>query len=158
METPLLKRRLNPILLISTVLTLALIAGMSVVYQDQLNTLVSDNKELEQQLEDKKQTIENLKAENKDLEDRASTLNSTSNQLRDLIDEKNQTIEQQESTITSLRDQNQELETQVEGLNSTVTELEANISEIKNDLQSICENGDNNLTDDSDQTCGDYGY
>ena len=158
METPLLKRRLNPILLISTVLTLALIAGMSVVYQDQLNNLVSDNKDLKQQLEEREQTIENLESENEDLEDRASTLNSTSNQLQDLIDEKNQTIEQQESTITSLESENQELEDQVEGLNSTVIELEANISEIENDLEDICENGDNNLTDSSDETCEDYGY
>lgn len=158
METPLLKRRLNPILLISTVLTLALIAGMSVIYQDQLNNLVSNNKDLQQQLEEKEQTIENLESENKDLEERASTLNSTSNQLQDLIDEKNQTIEDQESTITNLRNENQEIEDQVEGLNSTVTELEANISEIENDLQGICENGDNNLTDGSEQTCESYGY
>jgi len=158
METPLLKRRLNPILRISTVLTLALIAGMSVVYQDQLNNLVSDNKDLQQQLEDRKQTIEGLESENEDLEDRASTLNSTSNQLQELIDEKNQTIEEQDSTITSLRDDNQDLENQVEGLNSTVVDLEANISEIENDLEDICENDDNNLTDGSDETCEDYGY
>lgn len=158
METPLLKRRLNPILLISTVLTLALIAGMSVVYQDQLNNIVSDNKDLEQQLEERKHTIEGLESENEDLKDRASTLNSTSNQLQDLIDEKNQTIEEQESTITSLGSEKEDLQNQVDSMNQTIRDLEGNLSEVKNDLEDICEDDDNNLTDSSDGICDDRGY
>ncbi|MFB6207943.1 MAG: hypothetical protein ABEJ69_01190, partial [Candidatus Nanohaloarchaea archaeon] len=75
METPLLKRRLNPFLLISTVLVLSLLAGMSVVYQSQLHDLVSSKKDLSQELQQKNQRIAELEARNSNLSSRLSTLN-----------------------------------------------------------------------------------
>jgi len=39
MKTPVLKRRLNPFLLATTVLVLSLLAGLSVMYQGQLSDI-----------------------------------------------------------------------------------------------------------------------
>jgi len=67
MKTPVLKRRLNPFLLATTVLVLSLLAGLSVMYQGQLSDILSDKKSIQQQLDDRNQEVSNLESENSDL-------------------------------------------------------------------------------------------
>lgn len=93
MEAPLLKRRLNPFLLISTVVVLSLLAGLSVLYQSELNDLVTERKNLSATLEDRNQKINELETEVDNLTDRRSELNQSLVNLQSSLAERQSQIQ-----------------------------------------------------------------
>ncbi len=157
MNTPVLKRRLNPFLLATTVLVLSLLAGLSVMYQGQLSDILSDKNNLEEQLEDKKQEVSNLEAENSNLsqeiqekDNRISNLASESSSLESEVSSLESDVEtletelsQKDAEILELENQTDELELQIEYMNLTIEE--------------ICENG-NNTIQDGDDRCEEWSH
>lgn len=113
MKNPVLKRRLNPFLLATTVLVLSLLAGLSVMYQGQLSDILSDKKDLQENLEEKRNQVSNLQAENANL---------------------TQEIEQKERRLNNLSSESQSLESEVESLNNEVDTLEARNSNLQDEV------------------------
>lgn len=158
----LLKRQLNPFLLISTVLVLALLAGLSVVYQSQLSDLVSNRNTLQDELNQKENTIEELRANLTQLQDRTSNLNSTLAETNALIQEERRLRREKEARIQSLESRVSNLSSTVEIQNVTISNLESNLSDTRQDwksmnntLDDICDSAQNsNVT----EQCNDWGF
>lgn len=155
-----LRRRLNPFLLISTVVVLAILAGLSVTYQDVLSDKVSTNQELRETLDDRNARISTLEAENANLtaelglteQDLASTINETARQERE--------IQGLESSVSSLEASVSSLETTVSQQEENITSLQAEVDEqsltidnLEANLSIICETPNENLTAEADDLC-----
>lgn len=151
MRTPVLKRRLNPFLLVSTVLILSLLAGLSVLYQDQLSQLVSDKQQLETELEQKNSRISELEKENSNL---SSELQSTENDLQEYINLYKSEKQQREE----LEDRISEVESNLGDLENRTTELENDVAALNSSLGSICDSSYENLTDDGQDRCEIHGH
>lgn len=165
MEAPLLKRRLNPFLLISTVVVLSLLAGLSVLYQSELNDLVSERKNLSATLEDRNQRISQLENRVDNLTDRRSELNQSLVNLQTSLAQRQNQLEERNSTIQSLQNTLQNKNETVANLSATVDEQNRTISNLseKNanltlDLKEICTSNDNNLTENSRDICNEYNF
>lgn len=151
MSTPLLKRRLNPFLLASTVLVLSLLAGLSVMYQGQLSQLVDTRSDLSSELEQKNQRLSKLQEENSEL--RSS--------LRNINTRLNQSIRESENLqrkVNNLESENSELETRIENLSAEVGNLSETVDEVNESLEYVCEVNDNNLTEESQEHCNYWGH
>lgn len=157
METPLLKRRLNPFLLISTVVVLSLLAGLSVLYQSELNDLVTDRKNLSSTLEEKNSQIADLESQVNNLSSRSSDLNQSVENLRTSLTQKINTLEQKNSTIDRLRESVAGNNDTIEALRQENQELNSTVNDMRLDFGILCE-GDSNLTDSGQETCEDYGF
>ena len=157
METPLLKRRLNPFLLISTVVVLSLLAGLSVLYQSELNDLVTDRKNLSSTLEEKNSQIADLESQVNNLSSRSSDLNQSVENLRTSLTQKINTLEQKNSTIDRLRESVAGNNDTIEALRQENRELNSTVKDMRLDFGTLCE-GDSNLTDSGQETCEDYGF
>ena len=157
MEAPLLKRRLNPFLLISTVVVLSLLAGLSVLYQSELNDLVTDRKNLSSTLEEKNSQIADLESQVNNLSSRSSDLNQSVVNLRTSLTEKINTLEQKNSTIDRLRESVAGNNDTIEALRQENRELNSTVRDMRLDFGTLCE-GDSNLTDSGQETCEDYGF
>lgn len=143
MEAPMLKRRLNPFLLVSTVLILSLLAGLSVLYQGQLDNVVSDKKSLKEELQDKNAKVKQLKAEKSDLSQELGNKSNVLDNLRkvrkSLASELNTTQEDLEE-VKSERDMWKE-----------------HAEELNTSLEFTCIDS-NNLTDTAQDQCEKWGY
>ena len=158
METPVLKRRLNPFLLASTVLVLSLLAGLSVMYQGQLSDILQEKKDLNSTLDEKNARISTL-------EGRISNLTNETAQLETDLQDYVSRTENLEGTVDSLNEQINNLEDDKEELNLEIEELEkqnkdldSQVVELNGTLQWICEDSDNNLTEDSEESCESRGF
>lgn len=148
MKTPLLKRHLNPFLLVSTVLILSLLAGLSVLYQGQLDTMVSERQQLSQELQDKNQRIAQLKQEKSNL---STSLGDTESDLERYID----LYKTEKNKRETLENDVSELETQIEDLKKFKQLSE----DLKQSLGDICDLEYENMTSDfSKQECEDWGH
>ncbi|MCJ7479150.1 MAG: hypothetical protein MUP63_03155 [Candidatus Nanohaloarchaeota archaeon QJJ-7] len=156
-----LRRRLNPFLLISTVAVLTILAGLSVTYQDVLSEKVSDNQQLEQELEDKNSRISTLEGRVSNLtgslsrarQDLAATVNETRRQ-ENLIEELQGEVSSLEDEVSTLEDTVAEKESTIGDLEDEVDTLEVEISNRESNLETIC--GDvpaENMTDDAEDAC-----
>ncbi len=137
MKAPMLKRRLNPFLLAATVLVLSLLAGLSVMYQGQLSNVLSDKKELQQELDQKNQRIASLQQENANLSKDLRIARSDQQQTQKLLDNAEQDIRSLNSTIEELRGDIDEQEDRIATLNTRINELQLNITDLRltvNDL------------------------
>ncbi len=114
MAQPILKRKLNPLLLISTVAALALLAGVSVIAQDRISNISSNLNEAKQNSSELQKKVKSLQLGKKnksndidDLEDQVKSLRSEKNNLTEKIerkDEKIQELENQETDLSGLED------------------------------------------------------
>lgn len=158
MNSPMLKRRLNPFLLASTVLVLSLLAGLAVTWQGQLSELVNEKKNLSTEIQDKNQKIDELQSEVSNLTDESSTLQETVDQLKSLNSELNATIRQKEAKIVSLETTIDEKETTISNLESTNQDLEENISDTRDGFLTVCvaEEESGNITDTSEDLCAEH--
>ncbi len=146
-----LRRRLNPFLLISTVVVLAILAGLSVTYQDVLSDKVSTNQQLQSDLQEKRSRVVTLENMTANLSD---ALTRTRNDLAVTVEEtqrQEQRIGELESTVTSLNDTVQSLEETVElkeatisNLQDTVDAQDLEISNLKQNLTDICDDYSDN--------------
>lgn len=143
MEAPMLKRRLNPFLLVSTVLILSLLAGLSVLYQGQLDNVVSDKKSLKQELQDKNNQIKQLKAEKSDLSQKLGEKSGSLSELRKLY----------ESTKEKLNSTSDELEE----VKSERDMWKSHAEDLNTSLEFTCIDS-NNLTDTAEDQCEKWGY
>ncbi|MFB6191185.1 MAG: hypothetical protein ABEJ64_02060 [Candidatus Nanohaloarchaea archaeon] len=111
MKTPMLKRRLNPFLLVSTVLILSLLAGLSVLYQGQINNLVEEKKDLKQQIEQKDRRISKIQQEK-------SNLSADLQRMQQLYQNK-------EKNATTLLEELKKVRAKLENLRDQVRTLQA---------------------------------
>ncbi|NMI89216.1 hypothetical protein GLU26_01790 [Nanohaloarchaea archaeon] len=137
MEKRVLRRKLNPFLLITTVLVLAILAGSSVFYQTELNELVSSREDLNTQLENKTQKIESLERQKKNLseslDDRAGEierLENTNIEKENRINELEDRLTKLNSTINQLKQENEGLEIENQDLNGHLDDLNFSMGEI----------------------------
>lgn len=158
MNTPVLKRRLNPFLLATTVLVLSLLAGLSVMYQGQLSDILSDKNSLEQQLEDKNQRLSDLQAENANL---SQELQQKNNRISNLASESSNLeseVNSLEDDIETLESQNTELEIEISALENETENLNLTVTRINLSLGEICEDDYYNMTDSSQDECDQWGH
>jgi chromosome segregation ATPase len=157
MDTPVLKRRLNPFLLATTVLVLSLLAGLSVMYQGQLSDILSDKKSLEDKLEDRKQEISNLQSENANLSEQLQEKNSRINSLASESSSLESEVNSLESDIDTLESQNAELEDDITLLEDQKESLNDTIELMNVTIGLICD-AENNTIEDGEDKCEDWGH
>lgn len=151
MKAPLLKRRLNPFLLASIVLILSLLAGLSVLYQGKLSDLVSDNRNLTEELQDRKDRINSLEADKSNLSSKLETTEEDLDRYITLYNQekdKRETLNQKVSTLEDERD----------GLEDKIDSLEATVTEINTTLGDICDLSYENLTSLGQNGCVELGH
>ncbi len=165
MKAPMLKRRLNPFLLAATVLVLSLLAGLSVMYQGQLSNVLSDKKELQQELDQKNQRIATLQQENanlsSDLQNARADLDRYTRLYRNAqndISSLNSTIEDLRGDIENQEEQIASLNSRIEDLKLNITTLQLEVNDLEDSLSIICETSENNLTETSEEECESQGY
>jgi len=156
MEAPLLKRRLNPFLLVSTVVVLSLLAGLSVLYQSELNDLVTDRKNLSSTIEEKNSRIASLESQVNNLSTRSSDLNQSVKNLREGLAERISTIEEKNSTVERLRNDLEDKNSSVELLRAENQKLNSTINDMRLDFGTLCENNRENITQRGREICDEY--
>ncbi len=157
MKTPLLKRRLNPFLLATTVLVLSLLAGLSVIYQDQLNAVLSDNQELQDELNEKSQEISELEDTVSDREEQLSETESDLENFIEEADEQETRASELETELTRLETDQSNLESENENLTEENDLLHADLGSINNTLEHICADPDNSVNNGTEK-CGAHGH
>lgn len=129
MAQPLLKRRLNPLLLISTVAALSLLAGVAVVSQDQISekqdvvsTLRDNNTRLATEINRQDARISNLSIKLRQYEGDLGELRAEKQNLSDTVDEKNDRINTLESQLSEAEQTSDQSEL-VQDLNSSLAAI-----------------------------------
>lgn len=146
MRRPMLKRQLNPFLLISIVAVLSLLAALSVVYQGQLNDLLTDNQDLSQELEEEQELVSQLESENQNL----------TQQLRDTRSD----LEETQQLYQNEQGKREDLESRVDNLQTRVSNLEEFEEQAENlneSLEVTCLDN-NNLTAFAQSECEEWGH
>ncbi|MDY6770064.1 MAG: hypothetical protein SVU88_03760 [Candidatus Nanohaloarchaea archaeon] len=156
-----LRRRLNPFLLVSTVVVLAILAGLSVTYQDVLSEKVSTNKQLRQTVQEKQARISTLENRTANLstalaaarQDLAVTVNETQRQeqliagLRETVTSLNSTVQSLQATVASQKTTISDLEAEVEAQETELAALKDNLTVICGDVPEA------NMTDAAADAC-----
>jgi len=151
MAQPILKRRLNPLLLISTVAALSLLAGVSVLYQDQISQSGEELNQIQNEKTELNNTVRRLEAEKQNqsveinrLQDRVETLNTEKDSLNDTIQQKNQEISNLESRLQEVREEAKNSD-QVDSINQS--------------LATVCALGETwKLEDRAREDCQEWGH
>lgn len=150
MKSPMLKRRLNPFLLATTILVLSILASLSVLYQGQLSSILQEKNNLSETLEQRQERIENLELENENLteevsekEDRIADYENEIDLLDSQIDNLNSTVQSLRSSLEQLETENADLREQVGDLNDT--------------MFVICDSNETYIENGEDQ-CNRYGH
>jgi chromosome segregation ATPase len=125
MAQPILKRRLNPLLLISTVAALSLLAGVAVLAQDQMADVQQERSNVEQQLQDALSEAERLRAEIGNKTARIRQMNGNISQLSEKLNRTESELENKTERINELESQ---LDEQRQALNQSETIQEMNES------------------------------
>lgn len=150
MKEQFLKRKLNPFLLITTVLVLAILAGSSVFYQSELSDLVSTRKQLNSELDNKTQNLESLREMN-------ANLNETIRNLENSIREKNSEINSKEQRITELENTLERIRGQNQARGQRINQLNQSVNTLNGSLSVIC-TSNSSLTDEAEANCEINGY
>ena len=158
MKTPVLKRRLNPFLLATTVLVLSLLAGLSVMYQGQLSDILSDKKSLEDTLEDRNQKVSNLQAENANLSQQIQEKNNRINSLASESSQLESEVSALESDVNTLEVQISEKDQEILELENEKDNITRTLALINESFENVCEDDYVNMTEDSQDECDDWGH
>lgn len=159
-----LRRRLNPFLLISTVVVLAILAGLSVTYQDVLSDKVSTNQQLRDTVEEKEARITALENETANLssaleltrQDLAATVNETQRQEETIQDLEGE-VSDLEGTVSDLESTIEEKNATIDDLRTTIDEKTTTVNNLLDLLDTICtETPDANMTADASDACDDW--
>lgn len=142
MATPMLKRRLNPFLLVSTVLILSLLAGLSVLYQGQINNMVEDQRQMKEKLNESRFKVKQIKSEKKILEKELRQKKSEIDRLESLLASKRKEIEKLAQRIKLLKNQ-------LEDARST----DNTTSRLNDTLGTICGDKETTLSNDASDLC-----
>lgn len=128
----LLKRRLNPFLLLTTVVGLSLLVGLSIVFQTQFEDIAGDRAYLQTEIEQLNSEIESLEQNNTQLSEQNHQLRKRTSELENQISE----IESQES---GLEDEVSRLENQTSQLQKERNNLREERDDVISDLDVICQ-------------------
>lgn len=138
MAQPILKRRLNPFLLISTVAALSLLAGVAVLAQDQVNNIQNQKVNIQTAFEEVNQTVERLRLENENKSRKIKALeqniSSTSQELNTAKSELQNKTERIENLEAQLDQQSQQ--------SSFDQSARETISELNTSVQVLCQWGE----------------
>jgi len=151
MKAPMLKRRLNPFLLASTVLILSLLAGLSVLYQGQLKQTVSQNKNLTQKLQDQNDRIQSLQAENTNITEKLSNKKDSLSTLQRLYNGLKKDRDSLKSEVSKLQGKKNALET-------NLTDARQQIQSINQTLDDVCSLAWDNMTSLGRDQCEAQGH
>lgn len=155
--TPVLKRRLNPFLLASTVLVLALLAGLSVVYQGQLEDVLQTQENLSSTLEEKNSRIDTLELRVSNLTNETSVLEQNVDKYVNRSENLKSEVSTLETEIDKLEDDKENLEDKISGLRSDKEDLRDTIDNINGTLELICDDV-NSTVEDGDVRCDRWGH
>lgn len=160
MEQDLLKRKLNPFLLITTVLVLAILAGSSVIYQQELGELVGTTDNLSTQLQNTKAELEQARENVSDLREIRSNLENDvaelETELADLEESTSEEIEGLESDLEDARTERDDAQEQVSTLEDEVDQWQEDYNAVLLSLELVC--GDLNESKTSFSECEAYGF
>ena len=149
MDERILKRKLNPFLLITTVLVLAILAGSSVFYQTELNDIVESKNQLNTQLENKTQKISSLQKTNENLSKEVSSKNTRIDRLEQTNIDKENKINNLNNEINELDSTMSNLRQEKNNMNQEISELENELEDLNFSMEIICSsNNTNSVTDD----------
>ena len=146
MNSPMLKRRLNPFLLATIILVLSILAALSVLWQGNLTQLQTEKNNLSDSLNQSQQRIAELEVENNNL---SQKINNLENDLQTYTEESEllrSRIDSLNSSIEGLREENRVLR-----------EENGELSRINETLGNICSNV-NNTIEVGNVYCEDYGH
>lgn len=136
MAQPILKRRLNPLLLISTVAALSFLAGVSVIAQDQISQANQNASETQEKLAEARTEVKHLTKEKRKLSDQIKSLNNTISSLNSELEEKKGKIENKTEKIS-------ELEEKVDEFGGiTRSEGSETVKKMNHSIDVICNFGD----------------
>jgi len=158
MSKTLLKRRLNPFLIASTILVLSLLAGLSVMWQGQLQNVNEEKGALEGTIEEKNQRIAELENRTSDLQNETSTLRGELDRYTGLYEEADSERESLENEISDLESDIEDKENEISGLESDIDNLEDTITSINASLYEICTDTNTTLSEDSEDECKEWGH
>jgi len=152
-----LKRRLNPVLLVSTLAALSLLAGLSVISQDQINERQDKVQQLEQDKNSLNQTVNRLNSEINNKSVKITQLNQNNTRLR------NEKINL-EKNLSERNEEKQKLSQRVGTLSENLQDAkskipELNVTELNNSIQEICEVDWNESIDeqeDAEEECEEW--
>ncbi len=139
----LLKRRLNPFLLLTTVVGLSLLVGLSIVYQTQFEEIAGERSDKETEIQELNNKIDSLNQNNTILTERNEELENRTIELEDEIE----SIESEES---GLEEQVGNLQNQTDQLREERNEYRDDFESIQLDIRQLCEQED--LQEDSSET------
>lgn len=123
-----LKRRLNPVLLVSTVAALSLLAGLSVIAQDQINERQDRVQQLEQQRSNLNQSVNRLESQLNNETVRNTQLKQNNSRLQNLREQLEGNLSERDNEIDNLSDQLEDAKARIPDVN--VTELNASLEEV----------------------------
>lgn len=151
MEAPMLKRRLNPFLLATTILVLSLLAGLSVMYSGVIEDKVEQTRNLNETLEQKNQKLADLKQEkaelNKKLTNRQQDVDRYVSIVRDL-----------NSTVEELKTEKANLESEVENLEANLSNTSDTLEDLNTTFGLVCSTEGENLSETNEQRCENWGH
>lgn len=160
MRERLLKRKLNPFLLVTTVMVLAILAGVSVMYQQELGDLVgtTDNlttelQDTEAELEQARENITRLRGTKENLEGEVDNLTTTLGNVRD---SKNEEISGLESDLEEARNARDNWKEQYQEASNESDNLREERDELLYSLELVC--GDLNESESSFSECEARGF
>lgn len=160
MRDKLLKRKLNPFLLITTVMVLAILAGLSVMYQQELGELVGTKDNLSTELKDTEAELEQARKNITRLRDTRGSLNSEienlTTTLENVRESKNSEISGLEGDLEEARSERDNWKQKFEDKNETAATLEKENSDLSNALTFVC--GDLNESESSYDYCEQHGF
>lgn len=134
MSQPILKRRLNPLLLISTVAALALLAGVSVIAQDQIAKAQQNVSQTAEELKEAEDRIQELSLDNKNMSVRLNSLNHSLTETESELEQARQELENKTEEVENLQNQ---LDSQ-EGFNELGSDQSTTVEDINSSLEVVC--------------------
>lgn len=153
MAQPILKRRLNPLLLISTVAALSLLAGVAVLSQDQMADVQQERSSIEKELQEAESEAERLRAEIGNKTAKIRQMNGNISHLEKQLDKTKSELENKTERVEELESK---LEEQSQALNRSDT-----LSDLNQSLQNVCyietQEG-NRLSESSLSICRDWSH
>lgn len=142
----LLKRRLNPFLLLTTVIGLSLLVGLSIIYQTQFDEVTSERQNLQEELNQVRENLNNT-------QQRLNATRGNEEQLQEQISELESQLQNRSQSTESLEQRITELENQTQTLKESRNEYREDLSLAKSNILQICRQ-EENLNENSTDICG----
>mgnify|MGYP006299984055 CR=1 FL=1 len=158
MDNNFLKRKLNPFLLITTVMVLAILAGASVIYQQELGELVGTRENLSTQLENTEAELEQAKQNISELRETRDSLQTevsgVETDLENLRTSTDREISNLESNLSEVRNERDNLRRDLNDTKTTLENVRESRDEMRLDFELVC--AEANLTETAEDRCDIY--